>query len=184
MTLIMIHHIKVKYTAVGRKEMVMFFYWYLLVIVLEFLLISNIIPAATSVYPYFAAIHVGATIATFWTLFLNGFVGFQLAEDGTAWSVWSFRLSSLIVFGIGFFIAIGTFLGFAGMSRSASWPLYILFFIFNLLLVLVYAILQVILVFKSLEDRWPLGDIFFGLIFFFAGVAVSLFASEYICKPS
>ena len=49
MTIIMIEHIRSKYTAVGRKEIVMFFY-----LVLEFLAIfldSGIIPTSNVVYP-------------------------------------------------------------------------------------------------------------------------------------
>lgn len=74
MTSIMIYHIKSKYTAVGgwtfgggiasdanircltipptgRKEIVIFFYMYMGLVVLEFLLVSGIIPTASSVYP-------------------------------------------------------------------------------------------------------------------------------------
>ena len=65
MTAIMIYHIKSKYTAVGkeytqrqcgywailgRKEMVMFFYLYFAAVVMEFLLISNIVPFTSVVY--------------------------------------------------------------------------------------------------------------------------------------
>lgn len=51
MTGIMIYHIKSKYTAVGRKEIVMFFYNYILLTIVEMLLVSNIIPVASTAYP-------------------------------------------------------------------------------------------------------------------------------------
>jgi len=182
MTAIMIYHIKSKYTAVGRKEMVMFFYLYLVDVILEFLLVSNIISSASTVYNYFAALHVGFICTTFWILLLNGFVGFQWAEDGTPLSLWSFRLSGLVVFAISVFISLATFLGFAGLSSSSAFALYFLFLVFNLVCFLVYVVTQIVLVFNTLEDRWPLGDIFFGVIFFLAGVSVMLFASSDICK--
>lgn len=50
MSLIMIHNVKRKYTAVGRKEMVLFFYVYLLNVILDILLISNVITGTTGVY--------------------------------------------------------------------------------------------------------------------------------------
>lgn len=50
MTLIMIVHIKSKYTAVGRKEMVLFFYSYMACVLLEILLASNIVPFSSAVY--------------------------------------------------------------------------------------------------------------------------------------
>lgn len=62
MTIIMITHIKSKYTAVGkisfdsfvgRKEMVQFFYSFFGCMLLEFLLVSNIIPFASPVYKAF-----------------------------------------------------------------------------------------------------------------------------------
>ncbi|KAJ1926617.1 Chitin synthase, class 7, partial [Linderina pennispora] len=51
MTVIMIFHVRSKYTAVGRKEMVLFFYLYFLMTVLDFITISGIIPIASPVYP-------------------------------------------------------------------------------------------------------------------------------------
>lgn len=88
MTFIMIMHIKSKYTAVGRKEMVIFFYLYATSVALELLLATNIVPISVSLYKYFAAGHVAATSSTFAILLLNGFVGFQWAEDGTKASIW------------------------------------------------------------------------------------------------
>jgi Chitin synthase export chaperone len=51
MTFIMIYNIRRKYTAVGRKEMVLFFYAYAVNLVFDFLLLSNIVPIGASLYP-------------------------------------------------------------------------------------------------------------------------------------
>jgi hypothetical protein len=51
MTSIMIYHIRTKYTAVGRKEILIFFYMYMVLTVLEFLLNSNIIQLSSGAYP-------------------------------------------------------------------------------------------------------------------------------------
>ncbi|KAI8351549.1 chitin synthase III catalytic subunit [Blakeslea trispora] len=51
MTIVMIYHVKTKYTAVGRKEITMFFQLYLVTIFLEMLLVTNIIPTASILYP-------------------------------------------------------------------------------------------------------------------------------------
>ncbi|KAJ1555210.1 Chitin synthase, class 7 [Cladochytrium tenue] len=48
---IIIFNIKSKYTAVGRKEIVFFFYMYGLTVIFEFLLVSNFVPTASVVYP-------------------------------------------------------------------------------------------------------------------------------------
>jgi phage-related holin len=51
MAAIMIYHIRSKYTAVGRKEIVMFFYLYMITVFLEMLLVTGIIPTSSVVYP-------------------------------------------------------------------------------------------------------------------------------------
>lgn len=88
MTLIMLFHVRSKYTAVGRKEIVLFFYIYMFVELLGAFLDSSVIPTSNVVYPWFTAIYAGAIGALYWCLLVNGFVGFQLYEDGTPMSLW------------------------------------------------------------------------------------------------
>ncbi|KAL1922812.1 uncharacterized protein VTP21DRAFT_9188 [Calcarisporiella thermophila] len=184
MTSIMIYHIKSKYTAVGRKEIVMFFYLYMLTTFLEMLLVSGIIPTASVVYPYFAAAHVGLITATLWCLMLNGFVGFQFAEDGTPWSLWSIRLSSFFFFAVSMFIAVATFRPIPPFNPTFPTALWIVYFIFNGLLLLIYVVSQIVLVLNTLEDRWPLGDISFGVLFFTIGQVVLFVFSQMICDTA
>lgn len=51
MTAIMILHIRSKYTAVGRKEIVMFFWMYAVIELLAMFLDSGVIPTANASYP-------------------------------------------------------------------------------------------------------------------------------------
>ncbi|KAG8821274.1 Chitin synthase, class 7 [Serendipita sp. 399] len=88
MTAIMIFHIRSKYTAVGRKEIVTFFYLYAIIEALAIFLDSGIIPTSSNVYPWFAAVYTGLVAAAYTCLLINGFVGFQFAEDGTPLSLW------------------------------------------------------------------------------------------------
>ncbi|EKD04517.1 DNA repair protein rad8 [Trichosporon asahii var. asahii CBS 8904] len=60
MTLIMLFHVRSKYTAVGRKEIVLFFYIYMFVELLGAFLDSSVIPTSNVVYPWFTAIYAGA----------------------------------------------------------------------------------------------------------------------------
>lgn len=184
MTAIMIYHIKTKYTAVGRKEMVIFFYMYFVTIIIEFFVISGIIQFASKPYPYFVAIHIGLIVSTLWCLVLNGFVGFQWIEDGSRLSLWSIRLSSLVVFLITFFIGIGTFKSVAGMSPSNTTGLFVFYFLFNLIFVLTYIISQIVLVVRNLNDRWPLGDLLFGTVFFIGSQIFQLAVSKEVCQAT
>ncbi|CAO3608523.1 unnamed protein product [Mucor hiemalis] len=181
MAAIMIYHIRSKYTAVGRKEIVMFFYLYMVTTFLEMLLVTGIIPTSSPVYPWFTAVHIGFMCATFWCLLLNGFVGFQFAEDGTPLSLWSIRISSFLIFLITGFIAIATFNRIGPFSYTSPGALWAFYFIINGIAFIVYVISQIILVVNTLDDRWPLGDILFGTAFFIIGQVILYVFSVVIC---
>ncbi|KAI0005351.1 chitin synthase export chaperone [Russula compacta] len=181
MTGIMIYHIRGKYTAVGRKEIVMFFYLYAIIELLAFFLDSNIIPTANMTYPWFAAGYTGLVAAAYCCLLINGFVGFQFAEDGTPLSLWLLRLSCFAVFGISFFIAIATFKGFVGFKNSSPLALWIIYLLWPLACAVIYVVSQLILVFRTLEDRWPIGDIIFGTAFFTIAQILLFAFSATIC---
>lgn len=92
------------------------------------------------------------------------------------------RIACLIVFGVSFFIAIATFKQKFGFDYTKPLALFIIYMLWPLVCVPVYIVLQLILVFRTLEDRWPIGDIVFGTAFF-AGAQVLLFAfSVTICN--
>jgi hypothetical protein len=182
MTVIMILHVRSKFTAVGRKEITTFFYIYMLLTVLSLVLDAGVIAAGPSgVYPYFAAIQNGLTSALCTCLLINGFVGFQLYEDGTTLSVWLLRLSSLGMFVISFAVSLMTFKGWAGLGPTNTIGLFVVLYIINGICILVYLIMQVFLVVNTLQDRWPLGDIAFGVFFFVVGQVILYVFSARIC---
>ncbi|CAG8499348.1 3774_t:CDS:2 [Diversispora eburnea] len=146
----------------GRKEIVMFFYLYMMVTTIELFLVSGIVPTASTPYPYFVAAHVGLITATFWCLLLNGFVGFQFAEDGTPLSLW----------------------GMAGFDPLRPVALWIVLYIFNGAALSIYVVLQIVLVLNTLDDRWPLGDILFGIAFYVIGQAILYIFSVRICDTA
>ncbi|KAG0203957.1 Chitin synthase, class 7 [Mortierella sp. GBA43] len=160
----------------------MFFYLYTLVTIMDLLLVSGIIPTSHDVYPYFTGVHLGLISATFWCLLLNGFVGFQFAEDGTPLSLWSIRISSFVVFAAVAFLSIATFLHKGPFDPANPVALWIVFFIFNGAALLIYIILQIVLVVNTLDDRWPLGDIVFGVVFFATGQVILYVFSLQICN--
>lgn len=54
-------------------------------------------------------------------------------------------------------------------------------YIFDFACVVIYVIAQFILVIRTLDDRWPLGDILFGVAFFTIGQVLLYAFSEEIC---
>ncbi|KAF8621834.1 hypothetical protein AX15_007458 [Amanita polypyramis BW_CC] len=182
MTAIMIYHIRVKYTAVGRKEIVTFFWMYMAIELLAMFLDSSVIPTANVSYPWFAAVYTGLVAAAYACLLINGFVGFQFAEDGTPLSLWFLRISCLAVFGVSFFVAIATFKNIAGFSFIKPVGLWVIYILWPLVCVVIYIISQLILVFRTLDDRWPIGDIVFGTAFFTIGQVLLFAFSVTICN--
>eukprot|EP00842_Homolaphlyctis_polyrhiza_P004855 jgi/Hompol1/5370/HPOL_001196-RA len=163
------------------EEIVLFFYLYAATTVIDFFVLSGIIPAASQAFPYFVAIEMSLVMATLWSLFINGFVPFQWIEDGSPLSLWTLRLTSLAAFLLTFFISIGTFKGVAGLAKATPTLLWIWYFAFGAAFVLIYIICQVVIVFTSLEDRWPLADISFGVFFFLAAQIMNFALSSRIC---
>ncbi|KAI8898589.1 chitin synthase III catalytic subunit [Globomyces pollinis-pini] len=182
MTAIMISHIKFKFTAVGRKEIVLFFYLYAVTIVAEFLVISGIIPFSSSLYPYFVATHSSLAISTLWCLFVNGFVPFQFIEDGTPKSLWLLRISTLVIFVASYFINIATMKSIFGFSSSNPAIMWTLYFVFGAAFVFIYFVLQIILVFSSLNERSPIFDIMLAASFAICAQVVAFVFSNTICN--
>jgi hypothetical protein len=96
----------------------------------------------------------------------------------------SIRLSSLAVFGIIYFITIATFLNMAGLSSQRPVGLFTVWLIFDSACIIIYVLLQIVLVLNTLEDRWPLGDILFGFLFFIIGIIFQYILSTTICESA
>jgi len=182
MTVIMILHVRSKFTAVGRKEITAFFYIYMMLSFVSLILDSGVIPPGNGAYPYFAAVQNGLTSALCLCLLVNGFVGFQLYEDGTTLSVWLLRTVSLAMFIITFLVSIATFKGWAGLGPTNTIGLFVVLYLVSGLALLVYVVMQIILVVNTLQDRWPLGDIAFGVFFFVIGQVILYVFSIKICN--
>jgi len=182
MTVIMILHVRSKFTAVGRKEITFFFYLYMLLTFCSLCLDSGAIPPGSDVYPYFTAVQAGLVSALCACLLINGFVGFQLYEDGTTLSIWLLRLGSFVMFIITLLVSLATFKDWAGLGPTKTVGLFVMLYIISGIFLLVYIIMQIILVARTLQDRWPLGDIAFGVFFFAIGQVILHAFSNDICN--
>ena len=143
---------------------------------------SGVIPPGSGVFPYFAAVQNGLSSALCTCLLINGFVGFQLYEDGTPLSVWLLRLCSLGMFVISGAVSLLTFKGWAGLSPTNTVGLFVVLYLLNGIFILIYVVMQIILVVNTLQDRWPLGDIAFGVFFFVIGQVILYVFSDTICN--
>ncbi|KAL2155688.1 hypothetical protein VTH82DRAFT_430 [Thermothelomyces myriococcoides] len=182
MTVVMVLHVRGKFTAVGRKEILTFFYLYMLLTFLSLCIDAGVVPPGSGPYPYFVAVQAGLTSALVTCLMINGFVGFQLYEDGTPLSLWMLRLCSAAAFVITFLVALATFKSWAGLGPTKTVGLFVVLYLLNAVQLFVYVALQILLVTRTLQDRWPLGDIAFGVFFFVVGQVILYAASSPICN--
>ena len=91
------------------------------------------------------------------------------------------RISCLAAFGASFFIAIATFKGYVGFSNTKPLALWIIYILWPLACTVIYVVSQLVLVFRTLEDRWPIGDIIFGTAFFTIAQVLLFAFSATIC---
>ncbi|KAG5457595.1 MAG: chitin synthase III catalytic subunit-domain-containing protein [Olpidium bornovanus] len=148
---------------------------------------------------YFVAGHIGLVCASFWSLLMNGFVGFQFVEDGTPLSLWLLRTLSFAAFGATYFIAAATFQGWlGGFDRENPVVLWITYYGLSGVCVLIYVVLQIILVVNTLDTRWPVceynyrcvsafqrkRDVILGSTFFAIAFGCMMFAARPICARS
>jgi hypothetical protein len=115
---------------------------------------------------------------------INGFVGFQLYEDGTTLSVWLLRVCSIAMFLVSFAVSLLTFKGWAGLGPENTVGIFVVVYLFSALFLTVYIVMQLILVIGTLQDRWPLGHIFFGVLAFVLGQVILYTFSERICDTA
>ncbi|KAF2863239.1 hypothetical protein K470DRAFT_255359 [Piedraia hortae CBS 480.64] len=168
--------------CIGRKEITTFFYLYGLLTVCSLIIDCGVVPPGSDAFAYFVAVQLGLTSATCICLMINGFVGFQLYEDGTTLSVWLIRCCSLVMFIISFTVSLMTLKGLAGASPDNTVALFVIVYLFSAIFLFVYVIMQVMLVIGTLQERWPLLHISFGVLaFVVAQVALYIF-SDGICN--
>ncbi|KAF2767724.1 hypothetical protein EJ03DRAFT_375878 [Teratosphaeria nubilosa] len=182
MTVIMIIHVRSKFTAVGRKEILTFFYFYGLLTICSLVVDSGVAPPGSGPYPYFVAVQLGLVSSTCICLMINGFVGFQLYEDGTTLSVWLLRVCSTTMFLISFAVSLLTFKGWAGLGPGNTVGLFVVVYVFSAIFIAVYVVMQILLTLGTLQERWPLWHITFGVLALVIGQVVLYVFSDTICN--
>eukprot|EP00834_Sanchytrium_tribonematis_P003268 NODE_121_length_17861_cov_0.498480.p5 type:complete len:285 gc:universal NODE_121_length_17861_cov_0.498480:4671-5525(+) len=183
-TLIIAYRTYTKYAAVGRIEMNILNIFY------GGILLTNVllgVPSLSDHLPQVAAAYCAFICGFFWVLFMNGFVGYQVVEDGSVLSVWGILLSSLLFSFIGGYYSYGV--GWGGISllpipKSNSPTLYGILLIWPLISMVLYCGLMVILVFKNLSQRKPIVYLFVSAILMIFSCVFSFALTDQICSGS
>jgi len=175
-----------KAAAVGRREMQLFLFGYILISICEIFSVGEF-PLKKEVRDAFTAVHIGAIIATAWMLMLNAVVGYQLLDDGTKLSI-GLVLGSAAVFFVGTgYIALDTGFQFTGYWDSSYEPpnrniaLYVLYQLVPLIFIVAFYVLEAILVLRVLNETRPMAYLTAAAILFAAGQVFNYVVSRYIC---
>ncbi|KAF2855281.1 hypothetical protein T440DRAFT_386445 [Plenodomus tracheiphilus IPT5] len=175
-----------KKAAVGRREMQLFLLGYIIISICEIFTIGGF-PLNDTARLTFTAIHIAAITATSWILMLNGAVGYQLLDDGTAVSVGLLLISSLIIFvGTGY-IALDTGFSWTGYWDSTlarpnqAYALYTLYQLVPLLFIVIFFLLEAFLVLRILGERKPMLYLLGAALLFAIGQIFQYVISVHIC---
>lgn len=152
-------------TDYPRREMQLFLIGYVLIEICEIFTVGGF-PLPNRVRIGFTGAHIGLITATSWILMLNGAVGYQLLDDGTA-------ASMLLIVGSAAAILIGT--GFIALAIGYEWvayfstaiiendpnrsyALYTLYFLVPLVFLFIYFFLQSFVILKILGEIKPMRE--------------------------
>lgn len=183
--LIILYNIRQKYTAIGRSEYLYFFQLTLLLIIFTLVVDCGVSPPGSPSYPYFVAIQIGFAGACCWALLINGFLGFNIWEDGTTKSMLLVRGASLLGFVANFLASILTFKTWITDHKVASMDasgMIVVVYIINAIFLAVFVICQLLVSLIVVQNLWATGAIVLGLFFFVAGQVLVYAFSSQICE--
>jgi len=176
-----------KKAAVGRREMQFFLMGYIIIEICEIFTIGGF-PLNGAVRRAFSAVHIAAIVATLWILLMNGAVGYQLVDDGTALSIGLIFGSAAVLFvGTGY-IALDTGFSWTGYWDSAldapnrTYSLYTLYQLVPLVFLVVYFILETVLVLRVLGEVRPMVYLVGAALLFAISQIFQYVISVHICN--
>ncbi|KAL4928294.1 chitin synthase export chaperone [Aspergillus undulatus] len=178
-----------KQAAVGRREMQIFLFGFIVIEIAEIFTVGGF-PLRDDVRKGFSAVHVAAIAATCWILFLNALVGFQFLDDGTPASIGLFLISGVIIFvGTGY-IALDTAFEWTGEFATdaendyRNIALYVLYQLFPLVCLFAFFVLETFLVVRILGEFRPMLYLAAATILFAIGQIFNYVISTHLCQAT
>ena len=179
--LMIIYNVRSKYTAIGRSEMLSFFYLAIGFIISSLVVDCGVSAPYSSSYPYFVALQLALAGASCMCLLYNGLLYFQYWEDGSRVSMWVVRILSTCWFIVNFFVAAATFNNWGSLNNKDTTALFVVSYIMNAILLALYVLSQAILSIFALRLLWSFGALCLGVFFFVAGQVLTYAVSYIIC---
>lgn len=145
------------------REMQFFLIGYAIISLCEIITIGGF-PLNGAARRAFVAVHIASIVATTWILMMNGAVGYQLIDDGTALSIGLIFGSAAALFvGTGY-VALDTGFTFTDYWRNSldapnqAYALFTLYLIVPLLFLVVFFVLEAVLVLRVLGETRPMSE--------------------------
>ena len=148
-------------TLLSFREMQFFLIGFVIIEICEIFTIGGF-PLSGVIRRAFTAAHIAAIVATTWILMMNGAVGYQLIDDGTAKSMIPIFGSAAVLFiGTGY-IALDTAFKWTGYwndtltEPNRALALYTMHQVVPLLFLVIFFLLEVVLVLRVLGETRPM----------------------------
>ncbi|KAK9457544.1 chitin synthase III catalytic subunit-domain-containing protein [Dipodascopsis uninucleata] len=180
-----------RWGAVGRKEMQVLYFSYIVSSISAIFANGGFIFNRT-ILIYFSAIEIASTVSTAWLLLINAIVAYQLLPDGGILSMLLTLCSSIAMFiGTGY-IALDSAFNWTSTFNSATdqpellrnYALYTLYLLFPLVAIVFFMVLQLNLVIRVLHERKPLFILSSAFIMFVVSQIFEFVVSKYICNDT
>lgn len=178
-----------KAAAVGRREMQLFLFSYIIIEICEIFTVGGF-PLNHSVRKGFSAAHIAAIAVSAWILLLNALVGFQLLDDGTPISLALLLGSSAAIAIVTGYIALDVGFSYTGVFYSTddddnrSIGLYVLYQLFPLICLVLFFICETILVLRVLGEKKPMRDLVIAALLFAIGQIFQYVISIHLCSST
>lgn len=180
--LVIVFNVRAKYTAIGRSEMVFFFYLNIALTISSLVVDCGVSPPSSDTYAYFVSLQLGMASAVCICLLYNGILCFQFWEDGSRRSMWTLRVICFLWFVVNFVVSLLTFKSWnTALNNGQTTALFVVTYLINAVILAVYVVSQLILVFFALDSYWCLGAILLFTFFFVAGQLLVYVFSKKIC---
>lgn len=181
--LMIIFNIRAKYTAIGRSELLSYFYLNIVLAISSLVVDCGVSPPASASYAYFVALQLGVASAVCMCLLYNGIVYFQFWEDGLRKSLLAMWSLCSLWFVVNFIVALVTFKSWgSALDNRATTTLFVITYVLNAVILAVYVVSQLILVLFALDSYWYLGAILLFSFFFVVGQVLLYVFNNQVCE--
>ncbi|KAF7682957.1 Chitin synthase export chaperone [Astathelohania contejeani] len=178
-TLWIIPKVNKHYSAIGRKELMMFFYLYIISAMLEMVLISNLLDSVNSgLIIYLISLQISFANSAFFCLFVGAVTAnIFLGGVGIA-SLVIVRIATAIYFLVSLAVI------FSSLIEKNSIIIFGATFIVNGMFAIAYVLVQSLRLINMDAEVWAYGTLGIAFLFFCLGVIPMFYGSKYIAYVS